>query len=66
MNHTLLWQKSTFSDGGDGNTCVELTGTGEHVRLRESDAPDTELTTTASPLAHLIRGVKSGLFDATA
>ncbi|MER5200199.1 DUF397 domain-containing protein [Streptomyces sp. NPDC002755] len=24
MNHTLRWQKSTFSDGGEGDTCVEL------------------------------------------
>ncbi|MFI1681706.1 DUF397 domain-containing protein [Streptomyces sp. NPDC020607] len=24
MTPALHWQKSTFSDGGDGNTCVEL------------------------------------------
>jgi len=64
MNHTLRWQKSTFSDGGDGNTCVELAGTGGHIHLRESDTPGTELTTATAPLAHLIRGVKSGLFPA--
>ncbi|OQR65888.1 hypothetical protein B6E66_00780 [Streptomyces maremycinicus] len=24
MDHTLRWQKSLFSDGGEGNTCIEL------------------------------------------
>ncbi|WP_416965184.1 DUF397 domain-containing protein [Streptomyces sp. Agncl-13] len=55
------WQKSTFSDGGDGNTCVELAATPTTLHLRESDTPGTELTTTRAPLTHLIRGVKSGL-----
>ena len=56
------WQKSTFSEGGDGNTCVEIAATPTTLRLRESDAPHTQLTTTTPPLAHLIHGVKSGLF----
>jgi hypothetical protein len=62
MDHVLHWQKSTFSDGGDGNTCVELAATPTTLHLRESDTPDAELTTTTAPLAHLIRGVKSGRF----
>lgn len=66
MNHVLHWQKSTFSDGGDGNTCVEIAASPGAVHLRESDAPSAELTTAAAPLAHLVRGVKSGLFRATA
>ncbi|GHA15477.1 hypothetical protein GCM10010372_14010 [Streptomyces tauricus] len=60
MDHTLHWQKSTFSGGGEGNTCVELAATPTTLHLRESDTPDTELTTTTGPLAHLIRGVKAG------
>ena len=44
MDHTLRWQKSTFSDGGEG------------------DAPATQLTTGPTPLAHLIRGLRSGRF----
>ncbi|MEW1832210.1 DUF397 domain-containing protein [Streptomyces sp. NPDC088196] len=60
MTHALHWQKSTFSGGGEGNTCVELAATRAAFHLRESDSPDTELTTTTAPLAHLIRGVKSG------
>lgn len=66
MDQILHWQKSTFSDGGDGNTCVEIAATPTTLRLRESDAPDTELATTTAPLAYLIRGVKSGLFRTTA
>ncbi|WP_043685993.1 DUF397 domain-containing protein [Streptomyces xylophagus] len=65
MTHALHWQKSTFSGGGEGNTCVELAATPTTLHLRESDTPDTELTTTATPLTHLIRGVKSGLFRTT-
>jgi hypothetical protein len=59
MSHALHWQKSTFSDGGEGNTCVELAATPTTLRLRESDTPDTELTTTRAPLTHLIRSIKS-------
>ncbi|WP_406125692.1 DUF397 domain-containing protein [Streptomyces sp. NBC_00989] len=61
MTQAAQWQKSSFSEGGDGNTCVELAATSPTtLHLRESDTPDTELTTTSTPLAHLIRGVKSG------
>ncbi|MFF4018118.1 DUF397 domain-containing protein [Streptomyces sp. NPDC001843] len=60
MDRTLRWQKSTFSDGGDGNTCVELAATHTTLHLRESDDTTTELITTPAPLAHLIRCLKSG------
>ncbi|MGW0906923.1 DUF397 domain-containing protein [Streptomyces sp. NPDC002853] len=60
MATTTTWQKSSFSGGGDGANCVELSaqriGT---VKLRESDAPATELSTTPQGLARLIRHVKS-------
>jgi hypothetical protein len=59
MTQARHWQKSTFSDGSDGDTCVELAATPTALHLRESDTPDTELTTTVAPLAHLIRGIKS-------
>lgn len=63
MDHVLHWQKSTFSDGGDGNTCVEIAATSTAtLRLRESDSPTTELTINATPLAHLIHAVKSARF----
>lgn len=63
MSHALHWQKSTFSDGGEGNTCVELAAISPTtLHLRESDSPDTELITTRARLTHLIRGIKSGQF----
>ncbi|MEV6481049.1 DUF397 domain-containing protein [Streptomyces sp. NPDC051576] len=55
----MRWQKSTFSGGGEGNTCVELAATPTTVHLRESDTLDAQLTTTATPLAHFIRNLKS-------
>lgn len=54
------WQKSSFSGGGDGNECVEVAAVDGAIRLRESDAPGTELSTTPARLASLIRGVKAG------
>jgi hypothetical protein len=65
MAQAVQWQKSSFSEGGDGNTCVELAATPTTLHLRESDTPDTELTTTTAPLANLIRGVKAGLIRTT-
>ncbi|OAH09298.1 DUF397 domain-containing protein [Streptomyces jeddahensis] len=61
MNPALHWQKSSFSEGGDGNTCVELAAIeAELIHLRESDTPATRLTTTPTPLTQLILGIKSG------
>ncbi|MFI7501118.1 DUF397 domain-containing protein [Streptomyces sp. NPDC049687] len=60
MEHTLRWQKSTFSDGGNGNTCVELASTPTTLHLRESDDPTTVLTTTRTPLTHLLHVIRTG------
>ncbi|GAA3809783.1 DUF397 domain-containing protein [Streptomyces phyllanthi] len=60
MTRSLHWQKSSFSDGGEGNTCVELASAPTTIHLRESDTPSTELTTTLTPLAHLLAGIRSG------
>ncbi|MFG2370730.1 DUF397 domain-containing protein [Streptomyces sp. NPDC048504] len=62
MTQARHWQKSTFSDGSDGDACVELAATQAILHLRESDTPSTELTTSTAPLTHLIHGIKSGLF----
>ncbi|WP_221355192.1 DUF397 domain-containing protein [Streptomyces beigongshangae] len=66
MNHTLRWQKSTFSGGGEGNTCVEIAATPTALHLRESDTPGTELITTTTPLVHLIRALKTDAVRTTA
>ncbi|MFG2346152.1 DUF397 domain-containing protein [Streptomyces phaeochromogenes] len=61
MNQAVHWQKSTFSDGGDGNTCVELATASGTIHLRESDTPSIELVTTPTPLSHLLHGIRSGV-----
>jgi hypothetical protein len=51
----LTWQKSSFSEGGGVNCLyVAATPTGP-IHLRESDHPETTLTTTPTALAALIR-----------
>ncbi|MEU9211984.1 DUF397 domain-containing protein [Streptomyces sp. NPDC048415] len=56
----LNWQKSSFSGSGDGNACLELATTPDTLHLRESDTPTTHLTTTPTPLAHLLHHIKTG------
>ena len=53
-----LWQKSSFSGGGDASDCIELAARQDAVLLRESDEPGTMITTTATGLAALIRHVR--------
>ncbi|WP_328440466.1 DUF397 domain-containing protein [Streptomyces sp. NBC_00444] len=60
MTEALRWQKSSFSGGGEGDTCVELAATPTALHLRESDTPTTHLTTTPTPLAHLLAGIRTG------
>jgi hypothetical protein len=54
----LTWQKSTYS--AEAANCVYLaagpTGT---LHLRESDTPDTTLTTSPTALNTLVRTLKS-------
>ncbi|WP_328669249.1 DUF397 domain-containing protein [Streptomyces sp. NBC_00328] len=56
--HTTHWQKSTYS--GDSSNCVYVaaTPTGT-VHLRESDEPETVLTTVPAALKSLIRTLKT-------
>jgi hypothetical protein len=55
-NH--VWQKSTYSP--DASNCVYIAAApAKGIRLRESDTPDTILTTTAEGLRHLIDTLKS-------
>ena len=51
------WQKSSYSDGGDGNDCLELASTPTALHLRESDAPATVLTTTRPVLTNLLHAI---------
>ncbi|GAA2371212.1 DUF397 domain-containing protein [Streptomyces cuspidosporus] len=61
MTAPIAWQKSSFSE--THGACVELAAVGGAIRLRESDDPDTVITTAPHPLRTLIRGIKAGEFD---
>lgn len=33
------WRKSSYSDGGDGNDCVEIASSPSRIAIRDSKAP---------------------------
>ncbi|WP_432054586.1 DUF397 domain-containing protein [Streptomyces sp. bgisy022] len=35
----MNWRKSTYSGGGEGNTCVEIAALTTHIVVRDSKAP---------------------------
>ncbi|GHI92035.1 DUF397 domain-containing protein [Streptomyces olivaceus] len=39
MTGRTHWRKSSYSEGGDGNTCVEIAEIGGLVAIRDSKAP---------------------------
>ncbi|WP_416970509.1 DUF397 domain-containing protein [Streptomyces sp. 4F14] len=39
MNEALHWRKSTYSDGGEGDTCVEIAELPLRVAVRDSKLP---------------------------
>ncbi|MEU9110347.1 DUF397 domain-containing protein [Streptomyces sp. NPDC048483] len=60
----LCWQKSSFSEPGS-DQCVEVAATPSGTRhLRESDAPQTVMTTILAAFRDLVRSVKAGDLDA--
>lgn len=58
---SVQWQKSSFS-GVEGGNCVEVSRTGAHVHLRESDTPTDVLAMPPRGLLALIRSLKVGPF----
>jgi hypothetical protein len=59
---TLDWHKSSYCQAA--NNCLNVaSATDGTIRLRESEAPDTILTTTPTHLGHFIRAAKAGTFD---
>ncbi|MFJ4693950.1 DUF397 domain-containing protein [Streptomyces sp. NPDC088766] len=60
MTTRLIWKKSSFSGGGEGNDCVELSASPGAVHLRESDTPAVTLTTSPGALAYLLEGIRTG------
>ncbi|MCA6091495.1 DUF397 domain-containing protein [Streptomyces sp. SCA3-4] len=56
------WQKSSYSEAA--SSCLYLAaGTTGAIHLRESDTPDTVLTTTPGRLRPLISALKAGSLD---
>ncbi|WP_406331627.1 DUF397 domain-containing protein [Streptomyces sp. NBC_00203] len=55
----LDWQKSTFSGGPQGECVNVATAPDGTIRLRESDAPQTVITTAPQGLTALLRHIKS-------
>ncbi|MFG2552242.1 DUF397 domain-containing protein [Streptomyces sp. NPDC048581] len=35
----MNWRKSTYSDGGEGDTCVEIAELPTHIVIRDSKTP---------------------------
>ncbi|MFG2846798.1 DUF397 domain-containing protein [Kitasatospora sp. NPDC048296] len=56
------WQKSSFS--GDTANCIYLAVAPDgSVKIRESDDPDTIITTTPDRFRAFLHGAKVGEFD---
>ncbi|MEU2210021.1 DUF397 domain-containing protein [Streptomyces hygroscopicus] len=59
---THCWRKSSYSS--QGANCLYVSAPDNAtIRLRESDKPDTILTTTPTALAALIHSAKAGRLD---
>ncbi|MFF4487607.1 DUF397 domain-containing protein [Streptomyces sp. NPDC001544] len=55
MAQGIIWQKSSFSGGGDSSDCLEVAATAEAgLLVRESDEPGTVIETDRPQLAALI------------
>jgi hypothetical protein len=50
MTTSGSWRKSSYSDGGDGDDCVEIANSPTHIAIRDSKAP-TARTLTFPPSA---------------
>ena len=61
MSEENTWQKSSFSSGN--TNCIELSTTADAILMRESDTPETVVTTSRTKLQAFILGVKAGEFD---
>ena len=45
----MNWRKSTYSDGGDGDTCVEIAVLPTYIAIRDSKAPARATLTVPAP-----------------
>ncbi|WP_217168845.1 DUF397 domain-containing protein [Streptomyces sp. AC512_CC834] len=55
----MNWRKSTYSGGGEGNTCVEIAESVTRIAIRDSKAPTrATLSVPAPSFAAFVEGVK--------
>ncbi|XKK64043.1 DUF397 domain-containing protein [Streptomyces sp. ARC32] len=55
----MNWRKSTYSDGGEGDTCVEIAESATHIAIRDSKAPARGTLSVSSPaFAAFVEGVR--------
>jgi hypothetical protein len=55
----LNWRKSSYSDGDDGNDCVEIANSRTRVAVRDSKTPaDRTLSFPAESFSAFIEGLK--------
>ncbi|GAA3966871.1 DUF397 domain-containing protein [Streptomyces marokkonensis] len=55
----MYWRKSSYSGGGEGNTCVEIAALPTHIAVRDSKAPArATLSVSAPSFAVFIENVK--------
>lgn len=53
------WRKSSYSGGGDGNACVEITEGPTHIGIRDSKAPTrATLTFPTTAFTHFLKALK--------
>ncbi|WP_330305885.1 MULTISPECIES: DUF397 domain-containing protein [unclassified Streptomyces] len=55
----IQWQKSSFSSGSDGASCVEIALSSGELLLREGDDPDRILPVSRESLAALLRHTRA-------
>jgi hypothetical protein len=54
------WKKSSYSEGGDGNTCVEVATLPHHTAIRDSKAPTrATLTFPTETFATFVSALKT-------
>ncbi|WP_217168846.1 DUF397 domain-containing protein [Streptomyces sp. AC512_CC834] len=55
----MNWRKSTYSDGGEGDTCVEIAESVTHIAIRDSKAPTrATLSVPAPSFTVFVEGIK--------
>ncbi|MGC5565776.1 DUF397 domain-containing protein [Streptomyces sp. FR-108] len=60
MTTPLNWHKSSYSDGDDGNDCVEVAASPAHVSVRDSKAPtDGTLNFPAETFVAFVNALKN-------